>query len=293
VVRTSILSVSLALVVAACSGAAADSLDAGAAGGGDHDGAPDGTLADAPTGDVAPGMLAEDGGDAADAMADATDATDATVDTARDSVADGPCSTGQYEGMLTGLYTSRLTGVGIPIPIEGNVAFALAPAGNAGMTCTFNGVSEDCGNVFALQHGGVTGTANALQVGDATTGGFPFFCSMTGALDCAATKFVGWIECKYCIGPLADGGGACALLSGVGGTTGVGGNFAGPLTADYDAAAHAFVMGTWNASEALAGNDGTMPGPDGAPISDFLSDSGQYFGPNDFGGSGPWTAMRQ
>ena len=50
------------------------------------------------------------------------------------------------------------------------------------------------------------------------------------------------------------------------------------------------MMGTWNGAEALAGNDGTKPGPEGGPVSDSLSDSGLYLGPNDFGGSGTWNA---
>jgi hypothetical protein len=113
-------------------------------------------------------------------------------------------------------------------------------------------------------------------------GSCPFFCTVTGKLDCQARKLVdGWIQCTYCVGPVADGGAACAV---------VGGHFAGPMTADYDANAHAFVMGTWNGAEALAGNDGSSPGPDGGPLSSYLSDSG-YLGPGQFGGSGTWTAI--
>jgi hypothetical protein len=203
----------------------------------------------------------------------------------------GPCSAGVYAGTLAGTYTSHLTGVGIPIPFDGDVTLTLDPAGAAGTTCMLQGVSKDCGDVLTVHGGKISGTADEARSGDATFGGFPFFCAMTGALDCDARKLVaGWMQCTYCIGPVADGGASCSLLSGVGGSTGVGGHFAGPMTASYDVATKAFVMGTWNGAEALAGNDGTMPGPDGGPISAYLSDSGLYLGPNDYGGSGVWGA---
>jgi hypothetical protein len=282
VLRTSVVCVSLALVAGACGGSNPD--DGGDAGDGhndsgrdERDAAPDGTVTDAPTGeDVTTGPGLDAGGNAIDA-ADAT--PDATPDASLDA-AGGPCSAGQYAGTLAGTYTSSLT-IGIPLPVASNVGFTLQPAGSSGASCKFDGMTEDCGNVFTVHGGAVTGAADEVK-GDATIGGFPFFCTMTGALDCSATTFVGWIECQYCVGPLADGGAACA--------TSVGGHFAGPETARYDVATHAFVMGTWNASEALAGNDGTMPGPDGAPISDFLSDSGTYLGIGQYGGSGTWTA---
>ncbi len=51
--------------------------------------------------------------------------------------------------------------------------------------------------------------------------------AMTGALECDARELVGgWMQCTYCIGPVADGGTACSLLNGIGGSTGVGGHFA-------------------------------------------------------------------
>jgi hypothetical protein len=73
----------------------------------------------------------------------------------------------------------------------------------------------------------------------------------------------------------------------------VGGHFAGPMTASYDYGTVSFVMGAWNGSEALAGNDGGSPGPDGGPLSNYLSDSGLYIGPGQFGGSGAWSASPQ
>ena len=82
---------------------------------------------------------------------------------------------------------------------------------------------------------------------------------------------------------------------------GIGGHFAGPLTADY------FVSdgggepsfgtmltgtdpGTWNGAESLAGNDGTMPGPEGGPITDYLALDGGYGFLGKYGGAGTWNA---
>jgi hypothetical protein len=204
----------------------------------------------------------------------------------------GPCMGGRYEGTFAGLYTSHLTGVGVPIPVAGNVDMTLNQEGTAGQQCMVDGEFEHCSDVFSLQNGTITGVADEIQVGDAAgIGGFPYFCTMTGTLDCKNKKLDdGWIQCTYCVGPLADGGMACDLLNGVAGTTGVGGHFAGPLTANYDYATLAFVMGTWNGAEALAGNDGGSPTPEGGPIASYLSDSGLYLGPTDFGGSGTWNA---
>jgi hypothetical protein len=205
-------------------------------------------------------------------------------------VGSGPCKGGHYNGNFTGSYTSHLTAVGIPIPVTGNVDMTLDQQGGADQTCHPAGeIPVPCNEVFTLKNGTITGVADSVTVGDASEGGFPYFCTMTGTLDCASKRLdMGWIQCTYCVGPLADGGMACQFLNGVLGTTGVGGHFAGPLTADYDVAKLAFVMGTWNGAEALAGNDGTMPGPDGGPISDYLTDSG-YVGFN-YGGNGTWTA---
>jgi hypothetical protein len=203
----------------------------------------------------------------------------------------GVCKAGLYEGTFDGSYTSYLTGVGVPIPVTGNVELTLDQAGAAGQQCQLDGEFKDCSTVFALKNGVITGVADALQLGDASTGGFPYFCTMTGTLDCNNKALVdGWIQCTYCVGPLDDGGMSCSLPIVGGSNDGVGGYFAGPLTADYDVSALAFVNGTWNGAEALAGNDGGSPGPDGAPISDFLSDSGLYLGPGNFGGSGTWNA---
>jgi hypothetical protein len=205
-------------------------------------------------------------------------------------VSSGPCKGGHYGGSFTGSYTSHLTAVGIPIPVTGNVDMTLDQQGTANQTCQPEGeIPVPCNQVFTLKNGTITGVADSVTVGDASTGGFPYFCTMTGTLDCASKRLdMGWIQCTYCVGPLDDGGMSCQFLNGVLGTTGVGGHFAGPLTANYDVSKLAFVMGTWNGAEALAGNDGTMPGPDGGPISEYLTDSG-YVGFN-FGGNGTWTA---
>jgi hypothetical protein len=307
-VRTALLGVALA--VAGCSGTSsvngaggdADAVPGESAPEGGHD---DAAVDATTTGTPTDGALPETS--AADATAEAPDATgtdatgtDATGADANDTDAgigspDGsngtPCSGGSYVGPFAGEYTSHLTGVGIPIPVTGPVNLKLAQAGSEGTTCTLAGESKDCSDVFPVVSGTVTGVNDAVNTGDATAGGFPFFCTMTGALDCDARKLVsGWLQCTYCIGPVADGGFACSLGNGVGGTTGIGGHFAGPVTANYDASTIAFVTGRWNASEALAGNDGGTPGPDGGPPSLYLSDSGLYLGPGDFGGSGSWSA---
>lgn len=204
----------------------------------------------------------------------------------------GPCKGGHYTGTFAGLYTSHITGIGFPLPVTGNVELNLDQQGTADQTCHPEGeLPVPCSDVFTLKDGTITGIADEIHLADASGGGFPYYCTMTGTLDCNAKKLDnGWIQCTYCIGPLADGGMSCSLLDGVGGTTGVGGHFAGPLTADYDIKALAFVNGNWNGAEALAGNDGTMPGPDGGSIWNYLSDAGTYLGPGDFGGSGPWNA---
>ena len=202
----------------------------------------------------------------------------------------GPCKGGKYEGTFDGSYASHLTLIGWPMTVTGNVDMTLAQEGVVGQKCTLNGEFQDCSNIYTMQNGTVTGVASASDMFEDGGGtGYPYFCTMTGTLDCAKKKLVnGWLQCTYCVGALADGGMACDFLNGVAGTTGVGGHFAGPVTADYDISAFALVHGTWNGAEALAGNDGGNPGPNGAPISSYLSDSG-YIGFG-YGGSGTWNA---
>ena len=224
----------------------------------------------------------------------------------------GACKGGFYLGSFGGLYSSHITLFGINIPVTGDVQLTLEQQGTAQMTCSFQGESEQCSNVFSLKNGIITGVADAVHTGDATVGGFPYYCTMTGTLGCKQKKLVnGWIECTYCIGPLADGGLSCALLDGVGGTTGVGGHFAGPLTADYfygsgdggggppsfgtDPPPAGNDPGAWNGAEALAGYSGTGPLPDGGTLADYLSDAGygRIGASNDFGGYGWWNATYQ
>ncbi len=209
-------------------------------------------------------------------------------------IGSGPCKGGHYSGTFTGSYTSHLTGIGIPIPVTGNVDMTLNQAGTSNMMCHPAGeIPVPCNEVYTLQNGTITGVADGVKEdGGKIAGGFPYFCTMSGTLDCSTQKLDdGWIQCTYCVGPLADGGMSCTLLDGVLGTTGVGGHFAGPLTADYDIPTFSFVHGVWNGAEALAGNDGGSPGPDGGPISDYLTkDGGEYLGPGMFGGVGKWNA---
>jgi hypothetical protein len=248
----------------------------------------DGASSDDTTTDASTAEGTLEGGANPDGSTDAG-AADAAMDTgmadgATDGASGSPCRAGAYSGPFGGTLTSHLTGVGIPVPVTGTVNLTLAAEGAAGTTCMVGGQSKDCGEVFALQSGTVRDTADGTSTDGGAVGGFPYFCTMTGALDCSARQLVdGWIQCTYCVGPLADGGGACALA-------GVGGHLAGTATASYDVDAGAFVMGEWNASEALAGNDGGTPGPDGGPPSAYLSDSGTYQGAGEFGGSGPWSA---
>jgi hypothetical protein len=193
--------------------------------------------------------------------------------------ASGACKGGHYGGDFGGIYSSHLTFIGIGIPVTGNVELTLNQEGSAGMMCSVHGEEISCNNVFSLQDGTIQGVADGL---------FPYFCTMTGTLDCVKKVLVdGWIECTYCIGPLVDGGGACALGGG-NGQAGIGGYFSGPLTADYNTATLSFVNGVWNGAEALGMNDGGQPTPDGGPISMYISDAG--YGIANFGGTGTWNA---
>jgi hypothetical protein len=209
--------------------------------------------------------------------------------------APSPCKAGYYRGSFTGSYESSLI-LGIPLSVTGDVNLTLNQAGTAMMMCKVEGegLVTSCSNVFSVSGGTVTGRADQLgMLGDAAIGGFPYFCTLTGTLDCATRKLVdGWIQCTYCVGDLTEGGTNCTLI---------GGHFAGPVTADYyygmdggpaptfgsDAA-----PGLWNGAESLAGNNGMMPGPDGGAISDYLRPDGSY-GFGAYGGNGTWTATLQ
>ena len=220
----------------------------------------------------------------------------------------GACKSGFYKGELDGTCTSRLVYLGVDIPLVAYVQLTLVPLGVDTQTCAFGGQFVKCSDVFSIQNGETTeGTIAAL---------FPFYCTLTGTLGCNEKKLAdGWIECTYCLGPFADGGGACANIdtdaSGEGGTSGVGGHFAGPLTSDYFYASTsgdggvgppsfgtAFPgndPGAWNAAEALGEYPGTGPLPDGGTLSDYLSDAGYPGGDASraFGGEGTWYATYQ
>jgi hypothetical protein len=205
---------------------------------------------------------------------------------------DSLCKGGHYVGSFNGGYESSYA-LGIPLTVSGNVDMTLNAYGSPTQTCSFMGETESCSNFYQLSGGTVTGVANQTMIGEAGVGGYPYFCVMTGTLDCKAKKLVGgWIQCIYCVaGVIADGGMGCdPSVPGLG--TGVTGKFAGPVTANYDTGTFSFVDGTWNGAEALAGNNGMMPGPDGGPIASYLALDGGY-GFGKFGGSGTWNATHQ
>ncbi len=209
-------------------------------------------------------------------------------------VSDSACQAGFYQGGFTGSYSSNLA-FGLPLSVSGNVELTLNQEGSSTQTCkiTENGefTSQSCNNIFTLSGGTITGVANkAGMIGDAAIGGFPYYCTMTGTLDCVKKILVnGWIECTYCVGPLADGGGSCDLI---------GGHFAGPLTANYDTTQLAFTGGSWNGAEALCPgaatdpmcNDGGSPGPEGGTVANYLSPDGAYPIGGPYGGAGTWNA---
>jgi hypothetical protein len=202
-------------------------------------------------------------------------------------VADSTCKAGKYEGAFAGSYSSSLV-LGFPLTVTGNVDLTLNQEGGTMQTCSVHGEFESCADVFSLSNGTITGVANkAGMIGDAAVGGYPYFCALTGTLDCAKKVLVdGWIQCTYCaFDQLTEGGTECDGI-------GIGGHFAGPLTANYDTNALAFVGGSWNGAEALAGNDGGSPGPDGGSIDDYLALDGGY-GFGKFGGNGTWNATHQ
>lgn len=229
----------------------------------------------------------------------------------------GPCKGGFYSGSFGGLYSSHITLFGINIPVTGDVQLTLKQQGSGKQMCTFEGESEECSDVFSLQDGTISGVADAVHTGDASFLGFPYFCTMTGTLGCKEKKLEdGWIECTYCLGDLADGGRSCVNGDGLGGTIGTGGQFAGPLTADYfyssgDAGSGPPMFGTlpqpfgddpgaWNGTEALSDQhsdfySGTGPLPDGGTLADYISDAGygKIGAMNDFGGYGWWYATYQ
>jgi hypothetical protein len=203
-----------------------------------------------------------------------------------DAPSSSPCQAGPYSGTFKGKYSSHLI-IGIPLKVTGNVDMVLDQEGDAGTQCTLNGEFTNCSNVFDITGGTVTGVANGEDGG---MGGYPYFCVLSGTLDCPNKKLVdGWIDCVYCTGKLDDAGTACAKVGGV--IPGQGGGFAGPVTADYDTSTFAFVNGTWNGAEALAGVDAGTTTWMGKPVSSYLSDAG--YGVLKYGGEGDWAAAHK
>jgi hypothetical protein len=233
----------------------------------------------------------------------------------------GDCRGGFYEGQFGGLYSSHITLFGINIPVTGDVRLTLQQMGDGTQMCTFEGESEKCSDIFSVQNGSISGVADAIHTGDASFAGFPYYCTLTGTLGCMQKKLVdGWIECTYCLGDLADGGMSCVNGDGVGGTIGTGGQFAGPLTADYftggldGGSAPSFGTeppmigpdpggmdpGAWNGAESLSDQHGNFYSgmgalPDGGMLYDYIQDAGygKIGAMNDFGGDGWWYAVWQ
>jgi hypothetical protein len=211
---------------------------------------------------------------------------------------DSACKAGFYEGTFTGSYSSHITVVGIGIPVSGNVQLTLDQQGSSNQMCTINvqgeGVTtESCSDVFTLSGGVISGTADGL---------FPYFCTLTGTLDCAKKVLDnGWIECTYCaVGVIQDGGGV-TTTDPLATCVGAGGNFAGTLKANYDTSTLSFTDGEWNGAEDLCTgiggtpyascNDGGSPGPEGGAATNYLrpADGGYGLAPN-YGGAGNWSA---
>jgi hypothetical protein len=256
---------------------------------------------------------ASSGGSASGSSSGVFEQADGSAGTGGDS----NCKGGFYEGQFGGLYSSHITVFGINIPVTGDVRLTLQQMGDGMQTCTFEGESEKCSDIFSVQNGTITGVADAIHTGDASFGGFPYFCTLTGTLGCAEKKLEnGWIECTYCIGDLADGGMSCVNGDGLAGTIGTGGQFAGPLTADYfysnpDGGAGPPQLGSepppvgndpgsWNGAESLSNQHGEFysgrgPLPDGGTLSNYIDDAGygQIGAMNDFGGDGWWFAIWQ
>jgi len=225
------------------------------------------------------------------------------------------CKGGFYKGNFEGLYSSGIVGVatgggdagaGFNLPVIGDVQLTLNQTGSAAMTCSFEGESEVCSNFFTLQNGTISGTADGI---------FPYFCKLSGTLDCKNKKLVdGWIQCTYCVLTPIEDGGNCLLDTPLSQ-----GQFAGPLVGDYfytsgtDGGPPSFGTsplpgvfdglistadagkdpGTWNGAESLAGYPGTGPVPGGGTVGDHLSDAGygRIGVANDYGGYGFWNAF--
>jgi hypothetical protein len=186
--------------------------------------------------------------------------------------------------------------------VTGNVELTLNQEGSTDQKCTIvvegeGQTTESCSDVFTLSGGVIQGVADKLGPADGGVGGFPYYCSMTGTLDCQNKVLDnGWIECTYCVGPIINPEGGAPLAT----CELAGGNFSGPLKANYDTSTLSFVDGSWNGAEVLCGgiagtstascDDGGSPGPEGGPPSNYLVLDGGYGLAPHFGGSGTWNA---
>jgi hypothetical protein len=186
-----------------------------------------------------------------------------------------PCKEGEYTGAFGGSYASPLAAS--RLEMMGTVSLSLTQVDTGTQTCQVLGEFESCSDIFLIQGGTITGIADDPEVaGDAQPGGYPYSCTVSGALICNERKLVnGWIQCTVCPEPSGDAGTACSA-------------FAGPLVATYDYPTESF-SGTWNGADALASVDGGSSAPDGGANSEYLSLDGGY-GDGQFGGSGTWTA---
>jgi hypothetical protein len=184
--------------------------------------------------------------------------------------APGGCKAGHYTGSFNGVYSSFVTFIGLPLDVSGNVDLYVDESTN--------------GEYYTISNGHVSGVASlfdggGLFGGDGGGGGIPYSCDVVGTLNCKTKKIDnGMIQnCAYCVG-IEDDAGNCF---------GIEGNFAGPVTADYDSSIHAFINGTWAANEV---------DESGVPLNaivDASADSGALcsYGLFTYGGCGTWSAQ--
>jgi hypothetical protein len=173
--------------------------------------------------------------------------------------APGGCKAGHYAGGFSGTYSSFITVLGIPLNVSGTVSLDVSQSSN--------------GEFFTISNGHVSGVANGNDAG----GGIPYWCDVVGTLNCKTKRVEhgGLRNCAYCIGIADIDAGTCL---------GIEGKFEGPATADYDSSIHAFVNGTWAASEVV---DGAGP----VLVSDAGdSGAGCTYGLFTYGGCGTWSA---
>jgi hypothetical protein len=228
---------------------------------------------------------------------------DSSADLDAEEYSTSPCKPGVYQGSFTGSYSSHLV-LGMPLAVSGNVDLTLDQEGTANQMCTImvqgeGVITEHCNDVFTVSGGTITGMANGID--DAGTFGYPFYCTMTGTLDCANQILDnGWIQCTYCAAGVIQYDGGAVSGDPLATCEGAGGNFAGVLQANYDTSTLSFTDGVWNGAEDLCTgiggtstascNNGGSPGPEGGPATNYLqpADGGYGVAPN-YGGAGSWS----